>query len=107
MSEKKEKWIREVEYRGFDSPEEVKEFLDEIHRDFARIESFFDHAFSGIRRLRKALFEPDLDEEIEWHRKRIEQLEEEKRRALPSLDERIRYHERELERLRREKEGGK
>ena len=103
MSEKESKMIKHetVEYRGFESPEEVEQFFEKVRKEFEeaerRMETIFDATrqfyeastrfHAGVDRMYKFFSRPSIEEEIEYHKRRIQQLEERKQKLLEAKKE--------------------
>ena len=79
------KWVKEsvLKIQSFESAKEAKKFLEETQRDFERLWSGSRRFFDGLSRLLDWWSRPELEAEIEYHRWRLAELEEKKRKELP------------------------
>ena len=78
---------RTIRYQGFETVEDAKDFLAEIHKELEQTQRRFDEIFrgtrsffSGVDQLLTVWTQPSVDREIEYHKEQIKQLEEQKER---------------------------
>ena len=71
---------RVVRFSGFKSAEDARKFLRQAEAEIDRLSSTMRRIFTGLERFMEWVSHPTIEAEIEYHRRRIRELESMKRR---------------------------
>jgi len=71
---------RVIRFRGFKSAEEAREFLREAQAELDRMSTTLRRVLTGLERFIEWVSYPTIEAEIEYHKRRIRELESMKRR---------------------------